>query len=83
MVIDEEVGLGTELVQKSNITSYMDDDVQSNDGIIQNADEQCLYDFFEAVKLSELHKQETIVKNIDILQRCKFPNLYDRTGNFK
>ena len=56
-MIDEEVGLGTELVQKSNITSYMDDDVQSNDGIIQNADEQCLYDFFEAVKLSELHKQ--------------------------
>ena len=46
------MGLGTELVQISKITSYMDDDVQSDFDIISQADYQCKEDFNEAVELS-------------------------------
>jgi len=60
----------------------MDDDVQTDDGIMRCAKLQCENDVYQAIECQKKFATRNLVKDVDIERRCKYPHLFDRTGTF-
>ena len=79
---DDFIGLGESWVSDCQIEARMDDDVDTDEEIFNNASDACYGDYKEA--LNELKRckfnWESIVANCYISRRVERPDLFDRNG---
>ena len=79
--MDYEVGLDTKLISKHFVEASIDDDVASDDQVITNALNTCSKDIDEACAILNFGLKENMVLNLDIEERIKKPQLYDRASH--
>jgi hypothetical protein len=60
----------------------MDDDVASDEEILNNALRTCRRDANDAVVKKNIHGWKKIVSNVEIERRVRNPDLFDRNGKF-
>ena len=83
LFMDSEIGLDSEMLTQLQIETRMDDDVETDDEIYDNARKACSRDFLDARNKVETSAIEQIVNNCEIERRVKNPDDYDRNGKFK
>lgn len=83
--VDEfnEHGYSRDMVQEHEIEQEMDDDVQTDNGILYNAKNTCWTDITEMYFKVKKRQISAIPHNKEILLRIKFPGQYSRGGRFK
>ncbi len=60
----------------------MDDDVASDEEILNNALRTCRRDANDCVVKKNMHGWKKIVSNVEIERRVRNPDLFDRNGKF-
>ena len=83
--LDHESGLHPEkdIVQQHKIEQTMDDDVQTDSGIMRNAKGTCLEDLEDAIRKIESQPLFLASHNKEIKFRVKHPDSYTRAARFK
>ena len=60
----------------------MDDDVETDEEVMENALKTCLNDCWETMHKLALNSWRKIVNNCEIMRRCQHPEDFNRNGKF-
>ena len=76
------MGLSQEWVQDNLVKVRQDDDVSTDEEVLDSALKACSRDYNETRQMIASIPQKQLINNFDVGKRVSFPDLFDRNGKF-